>query len=250
MTIEHVLPDEADPRPLTERLAGALLDGLRTMDGRPGLVLLSGGSALPVYDTLAPRLREAAPDGAGWLFGMVDERYDAEANTYLELKTNHQAFLAALDAVGAGFADTSPVEPDQYRMAERYHGVLSRQLEQVRQGQGKVIILLGMGPDGHTAGMMPYPENPEEFHRLFIDTDRLVVGYDASGRNPYARRFTATVPLLRQADRLYAYVTGAAKQEKLQEALNGTAEPAVLPAVLLGQLRDRLILATDCSISL
>lgn len=78
------------------------------------------------------------------------------------------------------------------------------------------LVLLGMGPDGHTASL--FPGRPE----LAI-ADRRVVAVPEAGMEPYVPRVTMTLPTINAAARKVFLVAGPDKRDPL-------ARVAELPA--------------------
>ncbi|MGH7896783.1 MAG: 6-phosphogluconolactonase [Candidatus Binatia bacterium] len=70
------------------------------------------------------------------------------------------------------------------------------------------LILLGMGPDGHTASLFPGTRALEE-------RERLVVMNEVPQMK--TRRMTFTYPLLNAAERVWVLIAGKDKQEKVSE---------------------------------
>lgn len=85
------------------------------------------------------------------------------------------------------------------------------------------LILLGMGPDGHTASLFPgLPAAAEP-------TEALVLPVDDAPKPP-PTRITFTFPLINQARQVVFLIAGADKAATLQQVLHGPVDPAALPA--------------------
>jgi len=74
------------------------------------------------------------------------------------------------------------------------------------------VIMLGMGPDGHTASLFPG-------HALLSETTGWVVPIEDSPKPP-SRRITLTLPVINHASRVVFVATGSGKQDTLKEVLD------------------------------
>ncbi len=98
------------------------------------------------------------------------------------------------------------------------------------------LILLGLGPDGHTASLFPG-------HPAVEEKTRLVVRVDGAPKPPPAR-VTFTLPLLNAARHVAFLVTGKDKNSALRRVLNG--DPA-LPASRVVARDGSLVFLADAA---
>ncbi len=222
-----------DVKKLQEAAAFALGDALLSARGGAVLLLLSGGSA---FEMLSGVSEEVC--GEHLTIGVLDERFDTDLsiNNFLQLqKTNF--YIRAKNA-GARFIDSVPKENESL---ESFSEKIEKEWKQWRRENkdGKIIITQGMGADGHTAGIMAFPENPELFAKLFLDDERWVVGYDAGTKNEYPKRATATLSFLKnEVDVALVYVAGDAKKSAFEKMISETGTLAETPARILREMKE------------
>jgi 6-phosphogluconolactonase len=125
------------------------------------------------------------------------------------------------DHVAATFLAPDTSLPDAEAAAAAYDRVLVPVLE--RGGEPTPdVVLLGMGPDGHTASLFPGTSALEVDEAGYVAT--WVQAQDTW-------RLTATAPLLRAARHLIFMVTGESKADMLRRILvDGEQLPAGLVA--------------------
>jgi 6-phosphogluconolactonase len=73
------------------------------------------------------------------------------------------------------------------------------------------LLLLGLGPDAHTASL--FPSKPEK-----DELSRLVVGVPEAGMEPQVPRISLTIPALNSARHVVFLVTGESKREAIRRA--------------------------------
>ncbi len=98
------------------------------------------------------------------------------------------------------------------------------------------LILLGMGPDGHTASIFPGTDVINEKHRL-------VAAPWIEKFNSY--RITLTPPVLNHAASVIFLVSGADKAKTLREVLQGVYQPDRFPAQLIWPSNGKVLWLVD-----
>jgi 6-phosphogluconolactonase len=213
-----------------EACAEMLLDVAR----RQGHAVMSGGSTPKRAYELAAGNPQAWRGAHVW-FG--DERCvgpDDERSNYRMFK---QALLDPLgDLADAVVVHRIEGELGPEAAAERYETALRS------AGPPELdLLLLGIGPDGHTASL--FPDQPSLQER-----ERLVVGVPMSGLEPFVSRVTFTFPAIASAKRIVVLVEGEGKAEIVARVFGKDVTPSPhLPSSLLPGLSDRVTLLTDAA---
>jgi 6-phosphogluconolactonase len=104
-------------------------------------------------------------------------------------------------------------------------------------GEGGLdLVLLGMGPDGHTASLFPGTEAIHETKH------RCVANYVEKMKS---WRVTITAPFINQARKVLFLVEGVDKAEKVAEVLEGPRDPERLPSQLIQPADGKLVWILD-----
>jgi len=99
------------------------------------------------------------------------------------------------------------------------------------------LVLLGIGPDAHTASLFPR-------HAALGERERLAVGVEVPGMAPLVPRVTMTIPVLAAAREVVFLVAGEDKAEAVRRAFGGIPDPDA-PASLVRPERGSLTLLLD-----
>lgn len=99
------------------------------------------------------------------------------------------------------------------------------------------LILLGMGPDGHTASLFPHKPALQEKTRLVVAAE--------PGLTPFVPRLSLTFPVLDHAANVLFLVAGADKADTLQRVLNGPIDPEALPSQSVAPTDGSLVWLVD-----
>lgn len=195
------------------------------------LFLVSGGSALKILDYIKPEyLNEELT------VTLVDERFseDPEINNFLNLQKT--AFFQTALEREVHFIGTLP-RPGEIvaDMVSRFEMALKNWKNQ--NPQGKIIALFGMGTDGHTAGIFPFPENPKFFSEEF-ESSKWVVGYTAPQKAKFPQRVTTTFTFFKNIDHAVLFTCGKEKAQCLQNLISGQGQPHTLPALGLYETKN------------
>lgn len=202
------------------------------------LVLLSGGSALGL---LKNPVRELFGDYL--TITVLDERYskDPKVNNFAQIaKTD---FYKEAESAGCKFIDTRVhADEDLDRLTKRFESSLRSWRRS--NPKGLMFATMGMGADGHTAGIVSYPDDKDNFDLLFNNGDRWVVGYDAEDKSEHQFRVTATLPFLRMIDKAIVFAAGEEKGQAFSRLRDSEGSLHVTPARIVREMK-RVQVFTD-----
>jgi 6-phosphogluconolactonase len=216
---------------VTDDPAGVAAERLAQAAASRAHVALAGGSS-----PRAAYERAAAMDvdwsGATLWFG--DERCvpaDHEHSNYRMVQE------ALLDRLGGELPAVKRIEGERgpEQGAEAYEAELRSAF-----GDGVPrldLILLGLGPDAHTASLFPRDD-------ALGERERLAVGVPTPGMAPLVSRVTVTLPLVNAAREVVFLVSGEDKADAVARAFSGVQDPSA-PASLVRPDSGALTLVAD-----
>ena len=193
------------------KIADALADAVSSSEGPVSLALSGGSTPRPVYRWLA----EAG--GVPWdrveiFFG--DERCvppdDPESNYRMVRETLLEPAGIPSERVHRMEAERD----DREAAAADYEKLLPERL---------TVLLLGIGPEGHTLSLFPGSPALKERERRVVPV---------TTPKPPPDRLTLTPPAVESAERIFVLARGDAKADAVARSLEGPLDPDACPAQL------------------
>jgi 6-phosphogluconolactonase len=212
----------SDPAALANMAAQRLLARIDANHGRAAICLTGGSSPQKLYELLATDAWRSriAWQRVHWFIG--DERFVPADDPLNNMSMARRAFLDRY----APAANVHPIptanvtNPDE--AARRYEDKLksfygAEAFDPIRPLFD--LVLMGVGPDGHTASLFPgYPATGE--------TQRWVVGVPEAHVEPFVPRVTLTLPTLGSCGEMLFEIAGSEKRTILTRVLAGENLPA------------------------
>jgi len=201
--------------------------------GRFDVSLAGGSTPKGLYSLLAeePYRSRVAWDKVHFFFG--DERHvppDHDDNNY------RMAWFSLLSKIPAPPWNTHRMatELDDASVAADYCEMILREHFRLKDGEFPRfdLVLLGMGPDGHTASLFPGTTAVNETKRIAVA--------------PWVEKFkshrvTLTPPVFNNAAQVVFLVAGEDKAQTLVEVLEGGYQPDRLPSQVIRPASGRLL---------
>lgn len=200
-----------------------------------GHVVLTGGSTpRAAYEELAKAVCELGIDPSGTVFWFGDERCVAPDDDRSNYKLAKEALFDPLEQVASLDVRRIQGELGPAEGADAYE----RELQAAGTPMFE-LVLLGLGPDGHTASL--FPDQP-----TLQERSRLVVGVPEAGLEPFVPRVSLTLSALVRARQIVFLAEGDKKADAVLAAFGPEAEPDPhVPASLVPALGDEVKVLLD-----
>src|SRR6185312_6642039 len=211
----------ADPAELAKGAAERLLARIAANSGRVGVCLTGGSRPKALYELLATEpYRARIPwEREHWFIG--DERFVPPDDARNNMAMARHAFLDR-------FAPSSHIHPIPTD-SETEDEAAALYEDELKSFYGATpldptrplfdLVLMGIGPDGHTASLFPnYPQVEER--------RRWVVGVPKANVEPFVPRVSLTLPPLASCREMLFGVSGTGKRGILTRVLSGENLPA------------------------
>jgi len=211
----------ADPAALATAAAERVLARIANNGERVAICLTGGSTPQRLYELLGdgPYRGQIPWERVHWFIG--DERFVPATDSLNNMRMARQAFLnRCAPLVNIHPMATGAANPDE--AAQRYETELKSfygadSLDPARPLFD--VVLMGVGPDGHTASL--FPGDP-----ALAERERWVVGVPKAHVEPFVPRISLTLPTLACCHEMLFEVSGVDKRAILSRVLAGEDLPA------------------------
>lgn len=179
--------------------------------GRFSVALSGGSTPKNLYSLLAPNYADFPWNRTFLFFG--DERHVPPTDPESNYRMVNEALLSKISIPPSNVYRVQGENPAAAAAAAEYETQL-RNFFELKPGEFPRfdLILLGMGPDGHTASLFPGSEGSKEQSRLVI----------ANWVEKFkTHRISFTFPVLNRAAEVMFLASGADKADMLRQVLEG-----------------------------
>ncbi len=202
--------------------------------GRFSVALAGGSTPKGLYDLLATNYTDFAWNRVFLFFG--DERHVSPTDKDSNYRMVQETLLSKIQIPGENVFRVLAENSDASAAASDYEGKI-RKFFAIKAGDFPRfdLILLGMGPDGHTASLFPESDGLKDQEHLVI----------ANWVEKFkAHRISFTFPVLNRAAEILFLVCGADKAPVLTQVLQGDSSPA-LPSQKVQPVDGKLVWMLD-----
>ena len=204
---------------------------IKLIEKKPFTLAVSGGSTPKLlFELLANPGFQGHVRWSNLQLFQVDERCVPPDDAQSNYRMTRLALLDAVPLPKENFHRMQAELPDRDLAAREYSEELARVLHPAPGELPRFdLILLGMGPDGHTASL--FPGSPALDERTAWVAPNFAVKLNS-------HRITLTLPVINAAAHVIFLVAGADKAETLQKVLEGP--PGQLPAQLVQPTKGKV----------
>ena len=204
--------------------------------GRFTIALSGGSTPKSLFNLLATNARTVLPwDRMFFFWG--DERHVPPTDPESNYRMAEETMLSKIPVAAGNVFRIAAENPDAAAAAESYEKTLQKFFALQSGGFPRFdLILLGMGPDGHTASLFPGSAGLQEKSRLVI----------ANWVDKFkTHRLTFTLPVLNAAACVAFLVSGTDKAPALHAVLESDAPGEQYPSKLVRPSDGKLIWLID-----
>jgi 6-phosphogluconolactonase len=210
-----------DAQTVAVEAAAHLIARIEASSHRPAICLTGGSGPKMLYDLLgSPEYHSRIPwNRVHWFIG--DERFVGESDARNNMTQARDIFLNRCAPPGNIHpVPTGAENPDA--AARLYESELQTFYGLSRLDPGRPLfdfVLMGLGPDGHTASLFPGD-------RALNETQRWVVSVERAPVEPFVSRITLTLPALASSREMLFLACGDGKRAMVSKVVAGADLPA------------------------
>lgn len=188
-----------------------------TKENVPVLFCVSGGSALSI-------IQDITFDKLVTIIAL-DERFTTDE------KNNNSILIKERIGNQNNLIQTIPKQNETLNeFGKRYEREIFKWIE--NNPQGKIVATMGMGNDGHTAGIMPF-ENINNF-----SNENFVYVYETD-KSEHRQRATTTFTFLKKIDKAIMFISDKTKkQEAFNKLISKDGNLSETPARIIYEMKD------------
>jgi 6-phosphogluconolactonase len=203
--------------------------------GRFTIALSGGSTPKSLFNLLATNARTTLPWDRMFFF-WSDERHVPPTDPDSNYKMADEAMLSKVPVPAGNVFRVAAENPDAAAAAEAYEKTIRKFFDAPTAVPQFDLILLGMGPDGHTASLFPGTAALQEKSRLEVANwvEKLKT-----------HRLTFTLPLLNAARCVAFLVSGTDKAATLKTVLEENASDEQYPSKMVHPADGKLIWFLD-----
>ncbi len=209
----------------------------KRVDSKTVLFLSGGKTPKPLYQVLAEEkiIKPAA-------VGMIDERY---GNPYH--KNSNEKMISETGLLSYFATRKIPFNPilQEHRSLDETAQLYDEKVRSLFFHFPKSIGVLGIGSDGHTAGILP---NRNDFINPLFDNSQkhLFVSSFIDKMSPFGKRITLTFAGLSLLDYIIVFIFGKDKKEAINKALTpGSLEEIPARFYQMREMAKKTMFITD-----
>jgi 6-phosphogluconolactonase len=209
-----------DPNKLAAVAAERVIARIKARSGRVAICLTGGSGPKKLYELLGSEYRDQIPwERVHWFIG--DDRFVPQHHELSNMGTARRIFLErCAPAENVHPFPTTAGNPNE--AATIYQTELASFYGADGLDAGRPlfdVVLMGIGPDGHTASL--FPNAP-----ALCEKRRWVVGVGTANVAPFVPRITLTLLALASCREMLFLVSGPEKREIMTRLLSGEDLPA------------------------
>lgn len=208
------------------------------------VILLSGGSSVSVAKELLS-LVPAETDWSTVTVALADERLvDLSSKDSNAVQLTEAGVIEEIKKRGGRFV---PLLSNDVTTAEQIILKVNPIYEDMLKQAEQIVMLAGIGADGHTTGMLPHPTSTG--FQIFAQAEP-VVSYTipTQSDNQFKQRITTTLAALSFVDTVFLFATGEEKAAALHSFIKKDKPLHELPALALYLSQQPVQLLTTVSL--